>query len=582
MKKKLVCLLLCAVMLFTGIMSTGCSGLGTGTSTDTTGSEEQEISRSSMTLTLWVPVGEGTTEESLWQVEEAINRVTQTEFDTAIKLYGVPDAEYEKVMEERLNTIATRVEKEEQDAINKRQEQIEAAQKGETYVEGTTEYVNPNMDGDYSLVVRGATGYTNVERNQLDIFLIRGEETYVKYANNFMIENLNEELTGASKVLNNFIYPDFLTAAQIDGAVYGIPNNHAVGEYTYFLVNKDLVEKEFLDPSRLTSLADCKDFIEDVAEYHEGYVPVYGNYSPSYYKYWNGSKNEEQFSVLASRVLYSSKPEDVTFDNIFAYNNFTSNYYLYKLFTEKGYVNTSSTIPEKFGVGYITCTASEIQKYAEDYHINVYVRPEGDKSDYLQSMFAVSSFTKSVGRSMEVITLLNTDTRLRTILQYGAEGTHWKYDEENQNIIVKMADGYNMNLEDTGNVYMTYPDYGVGLDAWGIAKEHNLQSYMAATLPFTEYVNEYNQENFKKLDALSKRIWGEMQSMTAEEFQSSIGKYQAEVNNSDAFQKLTYMPSESDAVKGRTEEKGWYPAGSLAYMWQEYCVSIYGEEFLNW
>ena len=139
MKKKLVCLLLCAVMLFTGIMSTGCSGLGTGTSTDTTGSEEQEISRSSMTLTLWVPVGEGTTEESLWQVEEAINRVTQTEFDTAIKLYGVPDAEYEKVMEERLNTIATRVEKEEQDAINKRQEQIEAAQKGETYVEGTTE-----------------------------------------------------------------------------------------------------------------------------------------------------------------------------------------------------------------------------------------------------------------------------------------------------------------------------------------------------------------------------------------------------------------------------------------------------------
>ncbi len=582
MKKKLVCILLCAVMLATAVMATGCSGLGSGTSTDTTGTDEVEVSRTSMTLTLWVPTEEGTTEEALWQVEEAINQVTQVEFDTAIKLYGIPSAEYEKVMEERLTTIATRVEQEEQEAINKRQEQIEAAQKGETYVEGTTEYVNPNMDGDYSLVVRGATGYTNVERNQLDIFLIRGEEDYKKYADAFMIENLNEELTGASKVLNNFIYPDFLSAAKIDGAVYGIPNNHAVGEYTYFLVNKELVEKEYLDPTRLTSLSDCKDFIEDVAEYHEGYVPVYGEYKPSYYEYWNGSANQDQFSVLASRVLYSSKPEDVTFDNIFAYNNFTSNYYLYKLFKEKGYVNNSATVPEKFGVGYVTCTAEEIAKYADDYHINVFKRPEGTKADYLESMFAVSTFTKSVSRSMEVITLLNTDTRLRTILQYGAEGVHWKYDEEDSDIIVKMADGYNMNLNETGNVYMTHADYGVSIKAWDVTKGQNLDSYMPATLPFTEYVNEYNVENFKKLDALSKSIYTRMESMTAEEFQSSIGKFQAEVANSDAFQKLTYMPSDSDAVKGRTEENGWYSAGSLAYMWQEYCVSIYGEEFLNW
>ncbi|MBQ2729656.1 MAG: hypothetical protein IJF69_02660 [Clostridia bacterium] len=587
MKKKLVCFLLCVVMICGCLMSTGCSIAGSGnTSSDTTG-EEEEVSRTSITLSLWIPTDESTTEESLYLVEEAINRVTQAEFDTAIKLYAIPDSEYEAVMKNRIETIETRIEKEAQDAVNKRQEQIEAAQKGETYVEGTTEYVNPNMDGDYSLVVRGATGYTNVERNQLDIFLIRGEEDYKYYAENFYIKDLNESLSGPSKVLKNYIYPDFFTAATIDGSVYAVPNNHAVGEYTYFLVNKDIVASEYLDPARLTSLADCEDLIEDIAKYYPGVTPVYGEYSPSYYQYWSGNGGgDAEFSVLSSRVLYSSKPENITFDNIFAYNNFTSNFYLYKLFKEKGYVSTAATAPEKFGVGYITCTADEIAKYEEDYHINVFKRPEGEKADYLQSMFAVCEFTKSTERAMEVITLLNTDTELRTILQYGAEGSHWKYDEENSDIIVPMNTEdpvytYKMDLFETGNVYMTYPEYNASLDIWDTSKEQNLDSYLPTTYSF-DYVNEFNEANFKALDALSASIYKEMQSCTAEEFKANIASWKLRVDNDPAFQKLTYLPSDSDQNKGKTEENGWYAEGSLTYQWQQYCVSIYGEEFLNW
>lgn len=586
MKKKLVCILLCAVMLAGCLMSTGCSiASDNTTSTDTSGTENAEVSRTSMTLSLWIPTDEETTEEALYLVEEAINQVTQAEFDTAIKLYAIPDSQYEEVMRERIDTIETRLEQEEQDAINKRQEQIDAAQKGETYVEGTTEYVNPNMDGDYSLVVRGATGYTNVERNQLDIFLIRGEEEYRYYADNFYLKDLNEQLNSSSKVLKNYIYPDFFTAATVDGSVYAVPNNHAVGEYTYFLVNKDIVEKEYLDPEKLSSLADCESLINDIAEYHpeiaKGNI-VYGKYDPSYYQYWSGQGGgDAKFSVLTSRVLYSTLPEQVTFDNIFSYNNFTSNYYLYKLFKEKGYVNTSATVPDKFGVGYITCSADEISKYEDDYYVNVFKRPEGSKDDYLQSMFAVSEYTKSTERSMEIITLLNTDTRLRTILQYGAEGTHWKVDEENSDIIVQLSDEYKMDLVNTGNVYMTYPDYGQPLKKWEIDKSQNLDSYLPCTYSF-DYVNDDNKELFKKLDALSDQIYKKMESMTAEEFKAGIANLKAQVDTNDAFQKLTYLPSDSDSVKGRTEEKGWLPQASLTNQWQDYCIELYGEEFLNW
>lgn len=585
MKKKLVCILLCAVMLVSCLMSTGCSLIGSSDlSSDTSGTEEEVVSRTSITLSLWIPTNEGTTEESIIQVEEAINKVTQSEFDTAIKLYAIPDSEYEAVMKERIETIETRREQEELEAIKKRQEQIEAAQKGETVVEGTTEYVNPNMDGDYSLVVRGATGYTNVERNQLDIFLIRGEEDYKYYAENFYIKDLNEELNGASKVLRNYIYPDYFTAATIDGSVFAVPNNHAVGDYTYFLVNKKVVDSEYLDPERLTSLEACESLIEDIATYHpeieKGNI-VYGEYEPSYYQYWNGNGGgDAEFSVLTSRVLYSTLPENVTFDNIFNINNFTSNYHRYKVFQEKGYVNTSATVPDKFGVGYITCSADEIKEYEDDYYISVFKRPEGKREDYLQSMFAVCEFTKNSSRAMEIITFLNTDTNLRTILQYGAEGTHWKYDEENTDVIVKLSDDYKMDMINTGNVYMTYSDYGVTLDYWNASKNQNTDSYFPVTHSF-DYVNEDNEALFKQLDALSASIYKEMKAASAEEFKNNITSWRNRVENDPAYQKLIFKPTNSNADKDKTPDNGWKETASLVCQWDEYLKSIYGEDYVK-
>lgn len=576
MKRKLVCILLCLACVVTCGIFAGCEDVETNTPADgSTGTDTSSVDRSSMTLTLWVPTSDDTTEEAIYAVEEAINAITQAEFDTAVKLYAIPTSQYDKTVKERLELIQKRTEEEEQLAIDKRKEEIEAAKNGETLVEESTAYENPNMDGDLSLVVRGASGYSNVEKNQMDIFLIRGEADFNYYADNFFLSELNEEISGNSKVLNTYIFPDFLTAATIDGTLYGIPNNHEVGEFTYFLVNKRLVAEEYLDPDKLTSLADCESFIEDVANYHKDVTPVYGDYRPSYYRFWSGN-DQDTFSVLASRVTYETKIENVSFDNIFTINNYTKNYSLYKKFKEKNYVSTGDVA--EFGVGYVTCTADEVKQYEDDYYINIFKRPMGTSADYLENVFAVSNYTKSTSRSMEIITMLNTDTELRTILQYGAEGIHWKYDEENSDIIVKLSDEYKMNIYETGNLYMTYPDYGVGLDYWETAKQQNLMSYIPVTYALTDYVNEYNQDSINKINQLSAQIWAQMESMTSEEFDNNISKFAAQVNSSEAFQKLTYIPSDSDAKKGRTPENGWTPEGSLVYMWQEYVNQINGTD----
>lgn len=577
MKKKLVCFLLCACMLAGTFLMTGCSTAGTadGTNAEGTTGNASSLDRSSMTLSLWVPTSEDTTEEALYAVEEAINQITQAEYDTAVKLYAIPDSEYDSTVRERVTMLETRIKESEQKAIDERKKQIEAAKNGEAYVAETTEYENPNMDGEYSLVVRGASGYTPVEKNQMDIFLIRGEENYDYYAENYYIEALDEEIENNSKVLKSCIYPDFFVAAQNAGSVYGIPNNHAIGEFTYFLVNKRLVAEEYLNPDKLSSLSDCQQFIEDIAKYHKDVTPIYGDYAPSYYRFWSG-KDQATFSTLASRIMGDTPLEEVSFSNIFKFNNYTSNLYLYKSFKEKGYVAT--TEPAEFGVGYVRCSAQDVQKYADDYYISTYLRPEGTRADYLQSVFAVSTYTKSVSRSMEIITMLNTNTKLRTILQYGAEGVHWKYDEENSDIIVKLSDEYKMNIEDTGNEFMTYPDYGVSMDGWKFAKEQNLQSYYPITGNFTNYQNEANAQLLAGFDAFNAQIKTRIDGMSAEEFRSSIAGLANEVEKNDYFQKLTYVPSDNDSKTGRTEDKGWVAGASIQNLWNEYLNEVNGEE----
>ncbi len=579
MKKRIVSVLLCVFMLAGTILMTGCSVSGDTPSLPSDGDETtgnaSSLDRSSMTLSLWLPVKEGTTEEALYAVEEAINRKTQTEFDTAIKLYGIPEDEYDQTIKDRIVLLETRTNEAEQKAIEQRKKEIEAAKNGESYVAESTAYENPNMDGDYSLVVRGADGYTPIERNQMDIFLIHGEEAYDYYAENYYIESLDEDITNSCKVLKSYIYPDFFNAAQYDGTVYGVPNNHAIGNFTYFLVNKRLVEEEYLNPDKLTSLADCQDFINDIAKYHKDVQPIYGDYAPSYYRFWSG-QDQATFSALASRITFSTPIEEVAFNNIFSYNNYTSNFYLYKYFKEQGYVTT--TEPAEFGVGYVTCSAEEVQKYADDYHIVTYLHPEGTRADYLQTVFAVSCFTKSTNRSMEIITMLNTDTELRTILQYGAQGVHWKYDEENSDVIVKLSDEYKMNISDTGNEFITYPDYGKSMDAWNYAKDQNLNSYYPITGHFINYQNEENKELLANFDKFNAELWNRISNMKSDEFKSSIAALENEVENNEYYQKVTYIPSDNDSRTGKTEENGWFASSSITNLWNEYFNEYMGIE----
>ena len=532
MNKKLLSLFLAIMMVLS--MLAGCSSQSEGDETVEASADTEESSRISMTLTLWIPTSEDTTEEAVLAAQDYINSLTQTKFDTAIELHAIPEDEYQEAIDARMEEIAAKKE-EEALAEEAAREAAKALKEQDGEEETVAEGEESESEEDEETYVNdlGITvvKYPEVEDTQMDIFLVRGYENYTRYIEEGAIQQLDAELSGTSKILKTYIYPTFLTLAN-QGGTYAIPNNRPVGEYEYLLVNKELVEAYDYDESDLDTLIKCEDFIMDIGYQNlDGVIPLLDWYDASNMVYW--SSTGEGWSLLASQITsvmdynVQCMPKSVISNTIY-----TNTLLMMKRLDEAGYIGDGTVAEgEKFAVGIVKGSPEVLEQYGEEYYSTIYTRPMADEEDIYGNMFAVSTYSKSLARSMEIITYLNTDTELRTALQYGAEGVHWQIDPENEDAIISLSDDYKMDIYTTGNVYMTYPDYGKTMADWDYGKQQNLDSMVSPYLTFEGYVTEENAELMADLDALSAEYKKQIDDMTAEELKEAITQFKKDLKN---------------------------------------------------
>ncbi len=553
MNKKLTSLFL-AILLGASTL-VGCSS-STGDNETVANADTEESSRISMTLTLWLPTSDDTTEEAILATQDAINALTQSKFDTAIELHAIPADEYQDAIDDRMAEIAAKKEEEAlaeeaaREAAKALKEQgIEAE---ETTAEGeaveTDENGNPIVVEEDETYVNelGITvvKYPEVEDTQMDIFLVQGYENYTRYIEEEAIQQLDAELSGTSKILKTYIYPTFLTLAN-KGGTYAIPNNRPMGEYEYLLINKALVEEYDYDIENLNTLIKCEDFIADIGYQNlDGVVPLLDTYDASNMVYWSGNGG---WSLLGSQITavmdYNVKcmPKSLISTPVY-----TNTLLMMKRLQEQGYVGDGTLAEgEKFAVGVIRGGKEVLDQYEEEYYVQTYTKPMADGEDIYGNMFAVSTYSKNLARSMEIITMLNTDSELRTILQYGAEGVHWAIDPENEDTIVSLSDDYKMDLYSTGNVYMTYPDYGKTLADWDYGKAQNLESMVSPYLTFEGWKTEENADLLADLDALSADYKAQIDAMTAEELKAAINQFKKDLKNDETMKAVTDVGEEA-------------------------------------
>lgn len=520
MNKRILSLIL-AVLMLTSMLFTGCSSLGGGE--ESLGNEiVEEASNSAMTLSMFVVSEEPVSEDTAKLVEDAFNKITKVNFKTQVKLHFATYDEYYDVIEERVksNEAYALLEEEHDDVLKdaKRAAKAEGVVTDEAWFDAfyaehpqyadfreteeltgedttaeETELVTiEGIDNSYTL---SQVKYPEEKEHQIDILWIDSYERYLEYIEREMIERLDQELNGSSKKLNEYINNELLLWAKwCTGGTYAIPNNVVIGEYTYLLVNKELAEKYSYNPEELNTLAKCADFLADVAKYEPGVAPILGDIYTTGTYYWNidtttGKINSSKFNVLAStmtnRTHDPSVDTNVTLacNNVFKNTEFLDQIRCIQTYKDAGYIVEESTNSENYAVRMIKGNASLETVYGEDYALNVLEYPRVGYDEVFTNMFAVSTYSRNLARSMQIITYLNTNSDLRNVLQYGVEGVHYKIDDETGKL-VRLNRDYIMNLESTGNVFMAYPEEDMELDVWEWGKKQNLEALPYLSLGF--------------------------------------------------------------------------------------------------
>lgn len=596
MNKRTISLILAFLML-SSLLFTGCSSLfGDPEETNNTGTIVDEASNSAMTLSMYVVSAEPVSEKTAQLVEDAFNKITKVNFKTQVKLhFETYDKYFEKIEEVVESNLQLALLEEEAAkalkqarknakaegivtddawfdafyAANPQYEQFRETEEltGEDTTAEETELVTiEGIDNSYTL---SQVKYPEEKPSQIDILWIDSYDRYCEYIEREMIQRLDQELSGSSKKLNEYINGELFTWAKwCTSGTYGIPNNVVIGEYTYLLVNKELAKKYSYNPEELNSLTKCADFLADVKNYEPGVAPILGDIYTTNMYYWDidtttGAINSSKFNVLGSTTVgRTHDPENdmnVTLqcNNVFKNADFTEQLITIQKYKDLDYVVAEGAADQKYAVRMIKGPASLEKIYGEEYELNVLEYPCAGYEDIFTNMFAVSEYSRSLSRSMQIITYLNTNSDLRNVLQYGVEGVHYKIDDETGKL-VRLNRDYIMDLESTGNVFMAYPEEDMDVDAWEWGKKQNLEvkPYLSLGFDFKNRVavpegeseegyTLINAANIKKIQEVSADVEKQIQNCAnLEELEALIARW-ASLEDSVPVMKTEKSPAEA-------------------------------------
>lgn len=535
MKKKLLCLLMCIIMVMSVVL-TGCAELETDEDeSDDTGSNK------AMTVTLYSITDSKTTPEAIAEVESAINKITQGKFNINIELCLYTEDEYEDAIFEKIALKEAEIKKQEEEEAAKKaaakaaRESEKAARaagittaktkKTETEPEETTSDEDETYINELG---REMTVYPEAEESQLDIFLVTSLDMLLDLKEAEAVTALDSELSVGAKKLKSYVYPSLLDYSKIDGSTYIIPNNHVIGDYEYILLNRELVDKYSYDPdSNMNTLDGIMDFLKDIIRYEPDVTPLL-NKPTNLVRFWNiyanksGTRayldNTSEFSLLASYIpgapganMYTPK----VFSTISQYQKYESAIDTLEAagctLSDVADLTTDKTFAAAFVKGDVTLA----EQYEEDYYVNVYRYPLVNNDEVFGAGYAIGAYTKDVTRTMEILTYLNTNKELANLLTYGVENLHYTVNEDT-GMIEKIPNcGYYMDSIYTGNQFMLTPSsdmsadlQALAADNWAAAKLQNQDSSIDPQLGlyFTFEADKVDEETGKVTPAASTPV----------------------------------------------------------------------------
>ena len=522
MKKRVVSLLLCLVMILSVFM-TGCA------------QEEDDVidtiiaksSSSNESVKMWIVAEDVITAETAKAVTDAMNSITESALKVRVYIEFLTKDEYETKLGEAYDKYAGST------AFDDEAEEEEAPQ------------VDPNKPFQPL--------FPKVLDEQVDIIYIEGEEMYTNFVAKGYLTALDNIISKGSKnkPLKEYISSVVLNAAKQDGkTTYAIPTNSCVGDYTYMLLNKELMAKYFYDDLAVNNKINgfyneyVYNYLEAVYTHtnesgaKNDVVLIDGNYEEcldllAYFWNVDGTNYDllKQFSVFGKTYPDAASVNrgsvELGYGNLFADEAFTDGFLKLNEFDFKGFFGDADAAGKDAAIKFVTCDLLELDQYTEEYYPVVVKYPTLNASDlYDNGMFGVCSKAKNQERCMELITYMNTNVELRNLLAYGVKDVHYETTDREVNgirytVAYKLNNDYKMSWAKTGNYFVLYPlvdpiheENSLPADIWETVKKQNFDAVIDPMLGFdlskyTEkidttlvaYMNKLNSELVAAIDA---------------------------------------------------------------------------------
>lgn len=494
MKKRVVSLLLCLVMAVS-VLLTGC---GDKTGEEILNSIDEKAYADNITLSMWVVSEKPVSKENADLVTAALNAITEESLKTRLAVTYYTMDEYEAKLSAAISTF----------------DRANAVAVPENPNKQTTIF-----DPKYPALLE----------NQVDILYLEGKEMYTSYLAKGWLAALDSEFTSSvNKPLQEYVSDELRNAAKLDGvATYAIPNNNLIGEYTYMLLNRDLIDTYyggFQGADKLGGFYDdyIYNFLETVFERDAAsYSMIDASYEDCLAllaHYWSFDTENydlvKDFSVFGHAYANGDVADlgkiELKYENLFANETFKNAFLRLNQFEANGYFEQAEGKPAalKIAKGDILSLA----QYEEDYYPVILQYPTVDEEDVFDNgMYAVCSKSVSVPRSMQIITYLNTNVDFRNTLLYGVKGTHYDTEpsdmsENSYTVAYKINDDYSMSMAKTGNVVLAYPTSTAALSAynWEMLKRQNVIAMTSPTLGYDIAVESYlNKDLVNYLEAIN-------------------------------------------------------------------------------
>ncbi len=543
MKKRLLCLLLTLVMVLTCLAS-----CGEKDDEEAVENIQEEASESAITLSMYLlaenlPEDETERNAQIAAIEAAANKITKSKFKTQLDLrIFATEEEYYAAL----------------DAAYAARAEAEAAGNITAPAEGDETKEDETYADDLGVM---QIKYPTIADYQVDILYLGGYANFNKYVTEEKLQSLDTELDSASKKLKEYISTPYLKYMKsVNNGTYAIPTNSSIGEYTYLLLDKNVLSELYYDTDEGISTIGTNIAGESFAKYlsevksqasvlnageenEQKYVPFASNLTNTelaalcYAERWhigtdgqsvistndnihyfgvdaNGQYTPNRFSLFAgssaSNASFGNKNSwmddtgasaDIIKQRLNTIINYRSGGYLVE-------------VPEGQRAAVQCVKGSEADRAAyeaDGYEVVVIGKPTLVNADIYENMFGVASFTSSVSRSMEIITYLYTNEDFHNLLMYGVENEDYELvpsekqlDEEGEPLMIvkDLNANYGIAAEKLGNTLIGhYSDTDTPAYRESIMKQNN-SSTVDILMGFT-YGSNVAADDIAKMAELS-------------------------------------------------------------------------------